>query len=523
MSLYKRYSRRIRPGYPTALPLAITLSYAICFFLTAAVFARVVFASWIEEDAFISFRVVDNFLQGYGLRWNIHERVQVYTNPLWTLLHIPVQAITDNIAISTFGLSWACLLGALWLSYRARPADPLRFAALFLAPFMLSPTLVLFSTSGLETPLLNLLFCGIGYVLIRKPQRYWFWLSLLTALSLWTRLDTVIFYAPLWLYLMTVHRRDIKWRQVFAGGLPLILWFSFSLFYYGFVLPNTALAKLGASLAIEDYLHSGIAYLADFILADPVGALLVGSSVFLVREGVKSPAAALAMGVLFYSVYVVYVGGYQLSLRMYPLPVMAALWLFWWKFRRTSWRSYASVTFTVLVAGGFFAMSPEARYTVPLIAKADIRGIPMAVYLFHEYSVDQNTLNATPDRTVRPRSVTVSGTIGMYGYYHGPHVAIIDKYGLSDPLLARLPSKASRMERIGHIERDIPEGYLQAVESDAIGAMHPSLAEYYGKLRIIAQGELLDVERLETILHFNLGSYDVLKAQYIVETTAKTP
>lgn len=42
--------------------------------------------AWVSDDAYITFRVVDNFLNGYGLRWNINERVQVFTHPLWMFL-----------------------------------------------------------------------------------------------------------------------------------------------------------------------------------------------------------------------------------------------------------------------------------------------------------------------------------------------------------------------------------------------------------------------------------------------------
>ena len=42
--------------------------------------------AWVSDDAFITFRVIDNFVNGYGLRWNVDERVEVYTHPLWMLL-----------------------------------------------------------------------------------------------------------------------------------------------------------------------------------------------------------------------------------------------------------------------------------------------------------------------------------------------------------------------------------------------------------------------------------------------------
>ncbi|MDP7573157.1 MAG: hypothetical protein QF391_16270, partial [Myxococcota bacterium] len=49
----------------------------------AAVLSVVIAQAWVSDDAFITFRVIDNFVHGYGLRWNVDERVEVYTHPLW--------------------------------------------------------------------------------------------------------------------------------------------------------------------------------------------------------------------------------------------------------------------------------------------------------------------------------------------------------------------------------------------------------------------------------------------------------
>lgn len=37
------------------------------------------------DDAMISMRYARNLAEGYGLVWNPGERVEGYTNPLWTL------------------------------------------------------------------------------------------------------------------------------------------------------------------------------------------------------------------------------------------------------------------------------------------------------------------------------------------------------------------------------------------------------------------------------------------------------
>lgn len=50
--------------------------------------------SWVGDDAYITFRGVDNFIHGFGLRWNPVERVQAFTSPLWLLFLSPFYAVS---------------------------------------------------------------------------------------------------------------------------------------------------------------------------------------------------------------------------------------------------------------------------------------------------------------------------------------------------------------------------------------------------------------------------------------------
>ena len=52
--------------------------------------------AWLGDDAHFTFRTIDNFVHGYGLRWNIAERVQAYTHPLWLMLLTPFYWITGE-------------------------------------------------------------------------------------------------------------------------------------------------------------------------------------------------------------------------------------------------------------------------------------------------------------------------------------------------------------------------------------------------------------------------------------------
>ncbi|HXF48671.1 MAG TPA: hypothetical protein VNL73_04495, partial [Verrucomicrobiae bacterium] len=40
----------------------------------------------LQDDAFISFRYIRNFLDGHGLVFNVGERVEGYTNFFWIML-----------------------------------------------------------------------------------------------------------------------------------------------------------------------------------------------------------------------------------------------------------------------------------------------------------------------------------------------------------------------------------------------------------------------------------------------------
>ena len=62
--------------------------------------------AWLCDDAYITFRTVDNFVNGYGLTWNVGERVQAYTNPLWMFVVSVVFTFTREIYFTSILLSW---------------------------------------------------------------------------------------------------------------------------------------------------------------------------------------------------------------------------------------------------------------------------------------------------------------------------------------------------------------------------------------------------------------------------------
>jgi arabinofuranosyltransferase len=106
------------------------------------------------------------------------------------------------------------------------------------------------------------------------------------------------------------------------------------------------------------------------------------------------------------------------------------------------------------------------------------------------------------------------GTSGFQGYFSGPHVHLIDDWGLADPLLARLPIRIKPSWRIGHFRRNLPPGYLQSVEEGDNRIHQQNLAEYYDELHLITSGPVWSLQRFAAIWAFNSGQADSLIRDY---------
>ena len=65
--------------------IARTTAFLLAFSLLLLLLV-LIRTAWVSDDAYVSFRTVDNFVSGHGLTWNANERVQAFTNPLWVFL-----------------------------------------------------------------------------------------------------------------------------------------------------------------------------------------------------------------------------------------------------------------------------------------------------------------------------------------------------------------------------------------------------------------------------------------------------
>jgi arabinofuranosyltransferase len=70
---------------------------------------------WIEEDAFLNFRIVDQIRAGHGPVFNIGQRVEVATSPLWLAMLTVARTVIPFVRIEYLALAGGLILTGLGL------------------------------------------------------------------------------------------------------------------------------------------------------------------------------------------------------------------------------------------------------------------------------------------------------------------------------------------------------------------------------------------------------------------------
>jgi arabinofuranosyltransferase len=181
--------------------------------------------AWLSDDAYITFRTIDNFLTGHGLTWNADERVQACTHPLWLLLLTPVQFVTGEPHLTTIVVSVILSVGAVLLCAFVLAATPLA-AVVGVLVLTLSRAFVDYSTSGLENPLSHFLIAAYLAVWIRRAPtgRSFLLLATMAGLVTLNRMDLALIVLPgvlVWGW----ERRSLRAvGMLLLGFAPFILW-----------------------------------------------------------------------------------------------------------------------------------------------------------------------------------------------------------------------------------------------------------------------------------------------------------
>lgn len=485
-------------------------------------------SAWMHDDAYITFRTVDNFLHGHGLTWNVVERVQAFTHPLWMFLHVGLFAVTGEAYFTSLGFSMVLSALVVYLLLFRFEASA-EHAAVVGFLLVSCKSFVDYSTSGLENPLTHLLIVLFALTWLRASDdvsfRVIFQLSLVAGLAAFNRLDTILFFIPTLSYLLLRHR---SWQAVAVsalGFLPPALWQLFSLVYYGFLFPNTAYAKLGIGAPRAAALDQGVDYLFYTFLNDPVTILVLCAATYgAVRVGPAQGRWILA-GCGLYLAYAVWIGGDYMAGRFLSAPVVAAATvLLSVRWPRPSRRQ---VRVGLAILGLLLLRSATAAVTRPWHEFSNVGDERQRFYHATGWVKGLFADKPWPDHFFRRKgeyarrhgpTVVVDAYVGLLGFHAGPEIHIVDLLGLPDPLLARLPGRFSDHSRgwlPGHVARPLPAGFVESLETGENRIADPRLAVFYDRLRLVTRGELWTRERWLEILRFHRGGNASLVDAYV--------
>jgi hypothetical protein len=306
------------------------LRRALPALLVAAAAAELLREAWRPgpqlDDAYISYRYARNLVEGLGLVYNPGERVEGFTNPLWTLLVAVGLALGLDAPPIGHALGLASAAGLLVATavYAATglPRERALPAAAAAWLVLVAPAFAGWATLGMETPLFALLTTAALAAQARGSAGA---TTAFASLATLTRpegalLAAVVYafdLAGAWRRGRAALARALRGPAAYAALLAALT--AFRLAYYGAPLPNTFYAKVGGLP-----FAAGLYYLQTFLVE---GAWLLLLPAWLGARHVPAlrPGAAFAALVALYAIGV---GGDAFPhSRFYlpALPVLAAL------------------------------------------------------------------------------------------------------------------------------------------------------------------------------------------------------
>jgi len=276
----------------------------------------------LKDDTYISLRFARNLVEGHGLVFNPGERVEGFTNPIWTLLGAVPLALGLDPFLFLKAAGAAALVGlVLSLGVAVRDLSPVgRCAPALVAA---SAAVAYWSQSGMET--VAFAWAALEGTrrlgdAVRRRSDPGISAGLVWACAALLRPEGVAWFGLAWLVSGLQARRPGPWAvSALAFAAPVGLWQAFRVVYYGAWLPNTFYAKVGGE---ADVLERGLDYLALGAVETPVALLALGALVF-VRRALADPRGRIACAILaFHGAYLLAVGGDYMPLGRFLVPAV---------------------------------------------------------------------------------------------------------------------------------------------------------------------------------------------------------
>ncbi|WP_437657849.1 hypothetical protein [Sorangium sp. So ce1182] len=475
------------PGRGTPAPRAAhgvvaLIAAAIALYAREAWRYRALFLGNAVDDAYISFRYLENLATGDGLVYNAGERVEGYSNLLWILLLLPPRLAGADVVLASQLLGMACGAAAIALAVHAarrlvgvRSLPGAAFVALLPAT---SGYFAAWSIAGLETSLHALLLVAAWWRYheeAREEGRRPVSALLFAALAM-TRPEGLGIALAAAIYHAARSREAGRWlarpgaRRFLVALVALVAAYElFRVACYGpHLFPNSVRAKVGAGLAS---IARGITYVHAHFAAP---YLLLCAPLALLGRARQSPALATAAALVGGQVLLVVAVGGDWSFGRFFAPILP------------------------LAAVAFAGAAAELAASAPVLRERATRisaALAAAVYLFFawyatgplgearffgdfaEYDAERLRIgrwlrdHAPKDARV---AVYAAGQIpwasGLYAH---------DMLGLNDAHIAAIEPPSMGHGVAGH-EKSDPDYTLRVIRPDIIvdGHLVPGLREH---------------------------------------------
>ncbi|MCC6614592.1 MAG: hypothetical protein IT320_14015 [Anaerolineae bacterium] len=446
------------------LEMTTWIILVVLMLLTVA--ARILPDARTIDDAFITFRYSRNIVDGLGFVYNPGVHTLGTTTPLFTLLMALISVLTGqqdfpHYAMLISALADAGNVLALYLLTRRLTGNAwIGFIPAGL--WAIAPVSVTFAVGGMETSLniLWMLSATAVFVLARDRSSSLadIVLGLLIALGILTRIDSLLWVAPLlgWQAVERLKGRNhgsllarLPWRTWLSCVLVFLPWAIFSLAYFGSPFPNSLAAKTVAYVLPPDaaLLRLIQHYAVPFNETDVFTPLNLALGIIYALFTVIAVAVALRrlprlVPFLVYPwiYFVVFAIANPLLFRWYlapPLPalmlgIVSGMWLCAGQAFKGRLRPVIPVLFVLM--GIWWSARMLSGWTLHPDHGPDRPAPTMAWHQIELYYQQIGTM-LRDDYGVTAETRVASADIGAIGYFTG--ATIVDTVGLVTPELSR--------------------------------------------------------------------------------------
>ncbi len=438
------------------------------------------------DDSFISLRYAENFAAGKGLVFNAGERVEGYSNLLWTLVLgvLAKEGVNQHasplrllIAAKVLGLAFAIatLIVLAWLIYGIRRdrewgdhTDLIGLAALCTST---TYSFSVWSVSGLETSMCAF-FVTLGGALMvaalrdfretaRSPLRLFMAAGVTFGVLTLVRPEQFFVWVLAFAVFLGVAPRPLRTALAGSASVTLLIYaasLAWRWTYYGALIPNSVTSKSGGGLFTVmlglKYAFGGVASILGIVA---LGFLGLGR---LLRGRTDWQFLAIYCGA--YTLFVFVSGGDWMPGFRFFVPVLPLLWVLGIASLLAFTSSAQPRVSPVAVGALVLALAVSSFSLGRALVRAQLEFPTGFKGIQWQASPTRIVVAREIGRIVPPGSLLAIFEAGYVPYFN-PNLRILDLSGLMDRTIARLPGRHMYKVSPDYFLKRAPDYYLMMV------------------------------------------------------------